>query len=539
MPAEELPAASFGDLKDGAEFDFVVVGSGFGGSVAALRLAEKGYSVAVLEAGRHFRDREFPRTNWNLRKFLWAPKLLCFGIQRLTLLRDVLVLHGAGVGGGSLVYANVLLEPGGGFFDAPAVRRLAPDLRERLRPHFATARRMLGVTPYPRTEPADAILRRIALETGRGATFRPTDVGVFFGAPGVAVPDPYFGGEGPGRAGCTLCGGCMVGCRHNAKNTLAKNYLWLAARRGARIFSMSTLKRIAEGDGGFLLTVRRTGYGLRRRRVRSRNLVLAAGVLGTLRLLLDRRNRFHRLPPRVGLDVRTNSEMIAGATARRGETNWSEGVAISSGFWPEDETHVEVVRYPAGSDAMSLLGMRLTPPGPIWRRLLSWCAATLRRPLDALRLWWPFGWARRSTILLVMQVREARLRLRSGGVGPWRRLRSEREPGTTPPPVEVPSGLETVRRFAAAVDGIPQATIPSLFNISTTAHILGGAVMGTSPEDGVVDLGGRVFGYDNLWIVDGSVLPANLGVNPSLTIAALAEHAMSRIPGAPPTAARP
>lgn len=528
MRAETLDA-----LPDGARFDFVVVGSGFGGSVAALRLAEKGYSVAVLEAGRHFEDGDFPRTNWRLDRWLWAPRFGCLGIQRLTFLDDALVLSGAGVGGGSLVYANTLLEPGEAFYASPECRRLAPDLRERLAPHFRTARRMLGAVPVPRLFPADEALRRVAAGLGREGTFHRAEVGVHFGEPGLTAPDPYFGGEGPPRAGCVWCGGCMVGCRHNAKNTLPKNYLHLACRRGARVFALAGAVRIEElqgSRGGFAVTVRRPGWSFRSKRLLAGSLVLSAGVLGTVRLLLEPSNRLSRLPPRLGRDVRTNSEVLSGSTARSNAVDWSEGLAITSGIWPDDETHAEVVRYPAGSDAASLLAMRHARGDTLLRRLGALAAAVAARPLDTWRLR-PPGWARRTTILLFMQAADSRLRLvlRRSPLG--RRLASEPEEGAPPPPRTLPAAELTLERFCAETGGVAQDSIAGvLLGLSTTAHILGGAAMGRGPEEGVVDLQGRVFGYENLRVLDGSVVPANLGVNPALTIAALAEHAMESVP---------
>jgi len=532
-----MKVETYAELPGDGAFDFVVVGSGFGGSVSALRLAEKGYSVAVLEAGRHFEDAEFPASNWDLPRFLWRPELFWFGIQRLTLLRDVMILSGAGVGGGSLVYANTLLEPGEAFYGSAPARRLAPDLRERLKPHFETARRMLGAATTPKAFAADRILSEVAGDLGRAATFQPTQVGVYFGEPGKTAADPYFAGEGPERAGCTFCGGCMVGCRYNAKNTLAKNYLPLAQRRGARIFSRCTVTRLQEIDGGrdgFRVTVERSGWSSGVKRVTARRLVLSAGVLGTLRLLLNPANRLNRLPAGVGREVRTNSEVLLGATARGDATDWSEGIAISSGMWPDDDTHVEVVRYPAGSDAMSLLAARPAGSGPLALRLLRLLWTALSRPLETWRLR-PSGWARRSTILLCMQPAESRLRLRlvSRGFGLGWKLVTEPEPGAPAPPKDLPAATRTLERFCVKADAIAQGSLAGgLLDVSTTAHILGGAAMGPDAGHGVTGLDGKVFGYDTLWILDGSSIPANLGVNPSLTIAALAEHAMAQVPAA-------
>lgn len=495
--------------------------------MSALRLAEKGYTVAVLESGRHFRDADFPRTNWDVRRYLWLPKLFCLGLQRLTLLDDVLVLSGAGVGGGSLVYANTLLEPGDGFYASPEVRRLAPDLRAALKPHYATAKRMLGAARVPRLFPADEALREIAEETGRGATFHPVDAAVFFGESGKTVPDPYFGGKGPERAGCKFCGGCMTGCRHNAKNTLTKNYLHLAQALGAKVFARTTARRINDTGNGFEVVVRRSGWGFGEKRLRARRLVVSAGVLGTLRLLLASRDGLPRLSRRLGRDVRTNAEVLSGSTEFSGKTDWSQGLAITAGMRPDDATSVEAVRYGAGSDAMSLLAVRDTPAATRRGRLARLAWRFVARPLESARVLNPFGWAKRSTILLFMQTSDSRLRLALSG----RRLRSRPEDGAPPPPPDFPAAADVLRRFARKTGGVPQVSVAgALLGVSTTAHILGGAVIGRDADEGVVGLDGRAFGHEGLMILDGSIVPGNLGVNPSLTIAALAENAMSRVP---------
>ena len=520
----------YGGLADGARFDFVIVGSGFGGSVCALRLAEKGYSVAVLEAGRHFLDADFARTNWDLPRWLWLPRFFFFGIQRLTLLRGLLVLSGAGVGGGSLVYANTLLEPGEGFFGSPECRRLSSDLAGLLRPHYETARRMLGAVLPPRLSAGDDVLRSCAEDMGRGETFHTVPVGVYFGEAGKTAPDPYFGGKGPARAGCRFCGACMVGCRHNAKNTLVKNYLHLALALGARVFSRTAVESLAaDAGGGYRLRLRRSGWSVRGKTLRARRVVVSAGVLGTVRLLMASSATLGGLPPLLGRHVRTNAEVLMGSTSRAEGRDFSEGLAISAGMRPDDDTQVEAVRYPAGSEALLALSVRATPSGPLWRRLGRLALDALGHPLESLRMLLPIGLARRSTILLVMQAADARIRLALGGCFG---LTSAPEPGSAPLPTEHASASEVLRRFAAKTDGVLLEPVMGLFGLSTTAHILGGAAMGTGQGDGVTDLYGRVFGKEGLWVVDGSLVPANLGVNPSLTITALAEHAMSAVPTA-------
>jgi cholesterol oxidase len=526
-------------------YDFIVVGSGFGGSVSALRLAEKGYRVLVVEAGKRFRPEDFPKTNWNVRKFLWMPGLFCYGIQRLTLLRDVLVLSGAGVGGGSLVYANTLLIP----LDEVFSRDTWPagsDWRARLEPHYQTARRMLGVTRTPKVWPGDECLRRFAERLGRLDTFHYTDVAVLFGErPGEAAGDPYFGGEGPARATCNYCGGCMVGCRYHAKNTLDMNYLFFAEKLGAEILP-ETLVTLLEmdGSGGYLVHTRRSTRKLRRGRrvLRAHNVVLAAGAMGTTDLLLRCREAgtLPDLPAALGSFVRTNSEVLTGATARSAEVNYSEGIAIASGLYATPDTHLEVVRYSEGSDFMSFLGTLQVDGGTCFTRPLRWIWTCLRYPIDLLRSLNPFGWARRTVILLVMQTVQNSLRLVRRRHWYWpfaRRLGSQRDPGQPPIPSHIPVANEAARAIAACIGGFPSSAINELIlNVPITAHILGGACMAAGPDRGVVDEHNRVFGHDGLWVVDGASVPANLGVNPSLTITAVAEHAMSAIPPKDPAA---
>ena len=529
--------------------DFVVVGSGFGGSVSALRLAEKGYRVLVLERGKRFGDQDFARSNWSVGKYLWAPALGCRGILEMSLLRDVLVLHGAGVGGGSLGYANVLLEPGDSLFEAPGWRHLA-DWQALLRPHYATARRMLGVAQNPRLWPADDVLRQIADKAGCGDSFQATPVGVYFGEPGVEHPDPYFGGSGPARAGCIHCGGCMVGCRHNAKNTLTKNYLYFAERLGARIAAECEavdLQPMHEGLAGARYAVtyrRRARWGkARTARVLTRNVVLAAGVLGTLSLLFHCREVSRTLPalsPHLGSNVRTNGEELLGVTARGRDLDYSEGVAITSIFAPNATTRIEPVRYPAGSSLMMLLSAPLVEGGSyLGRRLVRLVREIARRPMDFLHAHFGGHWAERTTILLVMQTEDHHLRLGRGRsvLTLFRRGLVVRPGAGEGVPAELSIGHEVTREFARRMVGIPQGAVnESLLNIATTAHILGGCPMGESAAEGVVNSKGEVHGYPGLFVVDGSVVPANPGVNPSLTITALAEYFMSAIAANSPRA---
>ncbi|WP_200206437.1 FAD-dependent oxidoreductase [Micromonospora coerulea] len=525
-------------------YDVVVIGSGFGGSVTALRLAEKGYTVGVLEAGRRFADDQFPQTSWRARRFLWAPKLGCYGLQRITLLRSadrkagggVMVLSGAGVGGGSLVYANTLYEPLDAFYADPQWRDIT-DWRDELARHYDQAKRMLGVTTYPIQTGADRAMRAVAERMGVGHTFHATPVGVHIGRPGERVPDPYFGGAGPERTGCTHCGSCMTGCRHGAKNTLVKNYLWLAERLGAQVQPLTTVTAVRPAaGGGYDVHTERTGAWLRKRRqvIHADQVVFAAGALGTQRLLHEMKatGALPGLSPRLGELTRTNSEAILGASvprqrARERRVDFTEGVAITSSFHPDPQTHIEPVRYGRGSNAMGLLQSLLVDGGP--HRVRRWLGSIVRQPGLAARMLSVRGWSERTVIALVMQSADNSLttRWRRGPLG--RRLVSGPGHGA-PNPTWIPAGNHAVRLLAEEIDGTPGGALTEPFNIPMTAHILGGAVIGATPADGVIDPYHRVYGHPGLHVVDGAAVSANLGVNPSLTITAQAERAMSGWP---------
>ena len=524
-------------------FDFVIIGSGFGGSVSAMRLTEKGFRVLVLERGKRWRDQDFARTNWIVWKYLWLPALRCFGILEMSLLNGVLVLHGSGVGGGSLGYANVLLEPSDDLFAAPAWRDLA-DWKTLLRPHYDCAKQMLGVATNPRLWRADAALKEIATDLGRGDTFRATQVGVFFGEEGKTVPDPYFGGQGPDRAGCQHVGACMVGCRNNAKNTLVKNYLYFAEKWGAQIRAETHVHDIVplaenQSDGARyeIAYHSSTAFAQSTRRIRARNVVLSAGVLGTLDLLFRCRDITRSLPnlsPRLGDLVRTNSEALLGVLNRDRAANFSEGIAITSIFQADANTNIEPVRYPAGSSLMLFLtAAPLIEAGSnILARIFKTLWAAIRHPLDFINARFIPPTARRTTILLVMQTKDnlMRLRLGRGLFTLFRRGLICLRDAEKPIDAEVDIAHRVAHAFAHKTNGIAMGALnESLLNIPTTAHILGGCPIGRDAEHGVVDLDFQVHNYPGLYVVDGSIMPANPGVNPSLTITALAEYAMSRI----------
>ena len=532
------------DTKDDV-FDYVIIGSGFGGSVSAMRLAEKGYTVLVLERGKRYQDRDFSKTSWNLWKYLWLPGLRCFGVLEITPFRTVLALHGAGVGGGSLGYANVLVEPDESMFASPKWSQLA-DWKTILEPHYETARRMLGVTRNQEQWEGDRILREIADEMGRGDTFRHTDVGVFFGEPEEEVEDPYFEGKGPKRAGCNFCGGCMVGCRYNAKNTLVKNYLYFAEAWGAevrpecRAREIQPLDNEQEDGARFEIGYRSSTNWIRkpRRTVRARNVVISAGVIGTLDLLFRCRDVKCSLPmisPRLGEDVRNNNEAFMGSISRSWKTDFSKGIAISSIFSADDETHIEPVRYPAGSAMMAiLLGSPLVESGgSAWIRILKTIMMILMHPVDFLVSKAFPHVAKRMTILMAMQTRESKLKIRFGRhlLTLFRRglVSAKSEEGMPEAKVEV--GHRVAEAFAEKTNGITMGSFTEgLFNVPTTAHLLGGCPMGRNASEGVIDADCRVHNYPGMYVIDGSIMPGNPGLNPSLTITALAEHAMSKIP---------
>jgi cholesterol oxidase len=522
-----------GRTTTGEHYDVLVVGSGFGGSVTALRLTEKGYRVGVLEAGRRFTDEEFATTSWRIRKFLYAPRLGLYGIQRIHLLPDAVVLCGAGVGGGSLVYANTLYVPPTEFFEDPQWSGIT-DWERELAPFYDQATRMLGVTKVPHRTPLDDVFAEVAQDMGVGHTFSLTPVGVFFGEePGKTVPDPFFGGVGPARSGCQECGSCMTGCRHNAKNTLPKNYLGLAEAAGAVVHPLTTVRIVRpRAQGGYAVETVRTGPAMRGRRTfTADHVVVAAGTYNTQRLLHRMRDDgfLPRISARLGHHSRTNSESIVGAVSTRKDTDFTRGVAITSSFFPDERTHIEPVRYGKGSNLMGLLGTVLTDGVEGVPRWKVWVKEIAANPRIAARSLSVRRWSERGAIALVMQSVDNSLTVRGvkGRLG--FRLTSTQGDGE-PNPTWIPAGNDASRRIAEKIDGFPMGQLGDLIDAPMTAHFVGGACIGADPEHGVIDGYHRVFGHDGLHVVDGSAVSANLGVNPSLTITAQAERAMSLWP---------
>ncbi|GED97270.1 cholesterol oxidase [Gordonia crocea] len=522
----------------------LIIGSGFGGSVSALRLTEKGYRVGVIEAGRRFTDDQFAKTSWRLRKFVWAPKLGLLGVQRIHLLKDVMILAGAGVGGGSLNYANTLYKPPTPFFRDRQWAHIT-DWESELTPYYDQAARMLGVVTNPTFTNSDRVMKEVAEEMGAGDTFVATPVGVFFGEktggqgkPGQTVPDPYFGGAGPERTACTECGACMTGCRVGAKNTLVKNYLGLAESAGAQVVERTTVDALRQRtDGTWEVSTHGSSswgpLGARKRTFTADNVIMAAGTFNTQKLMhAAKLSTLPKISDAMGVLTRTNSESILGAMSTKIDpaSDYSEGVAITSSFHPDESTHIEPVRYGKGSNAMAYLQTVLTDGGSRVNRMGQALKQFLRHPTWLPRLMVPRGWSQKTVIALVMQSSDNSLTTFVRKRGPFRYVTSRQGHGE-PNPTWIPAGNEATRRIADKLHGgIAGGTWGDIFNIPLTAHYLGGCVISDDPSGGVIDPYHRVWNYPSLYVVDGASITANLGVNPSLSISAQAERAASLWP---------
>ena len=529
------------------DFDFIVIGSGFGGSVSALRLVEKGYRVAVMEMGRRWTPDNLPHSSWSIHRWLWRPSLGLRGFFNMQFFKHATIFHGCAVGGGSITYASTLLSPPDKVWEAGSWSGVA-DWKAEMPRHYETASRMLGVTENRILGPADYLLKKAAEAEGSGHTFYCTKVGIFEpeeGEPGnQTFPDPFFGGEGPARTTCIGCGGCMMGCRYGAKNTLDLTYLYLAEKRGARLFpetrvvNVQPLSGASDGSAGYEVSTINSTRWIHRQpcRFTCRGVVFSASSLGTMELLfqLKERGSLPAISGQLGQHVRTNSESLIGARTPGYFEDVSQGIAIGSGVYIDEHTHIEAVRYPKGSDTMGFLTTILTDGRPGPQRIALWLknvlASLLRHPFKTVRVLQPLGWAREFVILLCMQALDGEIEMRwqRPWFWPFRKFLVSRGEKV---PTYIPKANDFAKTLAQLTGGFPMSMLPEiLFNVPGTAHCIGGCVIADSPNHGVVDSHHRVFNYKNMYICDGSVVAANLGVNPSLTITALAERAMSFIP---------
>lgn len=514
-------------------YDYIVIGSGFGGSVSAMRLGEKGYSVLVLEKGKRWASTDFPKTDWGLPKYLWMPVLKWFGFQKLTFFNEVFVISGVGVGGGSLVYANTHMMPRANFY-TNALWGHFKDWKTVLSPYFEKAKFMLGTTQYKKDNPEDVILREVAEEMGKGNSFKSVDgVGVYLGDP-QKTTDPYFKGLGPDRQGCTECAACMTGCRYNAKNTLDKNYLWFAENMfGAKVEAETLVTKIEHINGEYVIHTQSSTswFGANKRVYRSKGLVVSGGVLGTVDLLLRQKHVHKTLPnlsDKLGENILTNSEMLSGVGGADRKLN--NGLAISRVFSPDENTQIEICKFSDGSGSMMHLGTLAVGPGTPPVRTVKLIGNLLRHPITFLRLFFTKAPSDRGVIFLIMQTLENSMRIRLGWSLFGRTMKMVNDSNQRVP-TYIPVGQEALYRYAKKVNGVPMNALTEItFGLASTAHILGGCPMGATAADGVVDDYFRVHGYPNMYILDGSIMPCNLGVNPSLTITTFAEYAMDNIP---------
>lgn len=516
------------------DYDYIIIGSGFGGSVSALRLSEKGYRVLVIEKGKWFKDEDFAENNWDLKRWLWLPKMGMRGIFRITFMRHITVLSGVGVGGGSLTYANTLPVPKPAFFKTGSWNGLA-DWEAELAPHYTEAYRMLGAEKNPRLGTADKAVEELAKEIGREDHFEPSKVAVYFGQPGKTVPDPYFGGKGPDRTGCIHCGACMTGCKHNAKNTLDKNYLYLAQQLGAKIQAESEVFDVnpldgASGATGYRVKYKSTGKGKKVvSEVTAKGVVFAAGVMGTMPLLLGLKNTsLPRLSDRLGEDIRTNNEALVTVTSLEKKTkDYTRGIAIGSVLHTDEHSHLEPVRYGEGSGFFRLMTVPMAFGKNVLIRGWRMWIGILKQPIKVMRTLFSSKYSRRTSILLFMQHLDSTIKVKKGRL---MKLRTKKGEGPSPSPF-IPRAGELAKSYEKIVKGKAFVGFTeTLMGIPSTAHILGGAVMGATAGEGVIDKDNKVFGYENMMVCDGSMISANPGVNPSLSITAISELAMSKMP---------
>lgn len=510
------------------EYDYIIIGSGFGGSVSALRLTEKGYKVLVIEKGKWYRPEDFPKTNWNLKKWLWVPFLKWFGIMKMSFFKHVVVISGTGVGGGSLVYANTLPVPKKNFFISGSWKNLA-DWQSELDPFYKIALKMLGAQKNPHLFDGDKALEELATSLDIKDDFSATDVAVFFGTPNKKVSDPYFGGKGPERTGCNFCGGCMTGCRIGAKNTLDKNYLYLAQQQGAQILAENEVIDVLPNNGEYTITFKSsTSYFSRKKRVRAKGVIFSGGVLGTVKLLLKlKKHSLPKLSDYLGADIRTNNESLISVTNLNRTKEMSKGVAIGSILHTDENSHLEIVRYAKGSGFWRLSHLPLTHGKNTIVRVVKMATSFIRNPLSYIKLYTVKDWSKSTAILLFMQTLDSTLKFKLNGFGQMNTSVSNGDK----PSAFISESLSLAKQYAKITKGKETVFgLEPLAGIPSTAHILGGAVMSDNPKNGVIDKNNQVFGYKNMYVCDGAMISANPGVNPSLSITAITERAMSKIP---------
>ena len=515
------------------EYDYIIIGSGFGGSVSALRLSEKGYKVLVIEKGKWYKAEDFPKTNWNFRKWLWLPSVRFFGIMKLTIFRHVAVLSGTGVGGGSLVYANTLPIPKSTFFKTGSWSKLL-DWETELAPHYKESLKMLGATKNPKLFDGDLGLKKVAQKLGMEDKFDATNVAVYFGEENVTKEDPYFEGMGPDRTGCNYCGACMTGCRNNSKNTLDKNYLYLAQKYGAEILAEHEVFDVRpidseDGENGYEVSIKTsTKLFTKSKILKSKGVIFSGGVLGTIKLLLKlKTNSLPNISDRIGHDIRTNNETLVSVSSLEKETNFSKGVAIGSILDTDENSHLEICRYSEGSNAWKLVHLPYVTGSNVFTRLAMVLVSLIKSPIKYFKIYFANSWAKKTVVLLFMQTLDSTIKFKLNAFG---FMSSSVSSGKKPTPF-IPESVKLIKEYSNAVNGVSTSfALETLAGIPSTAHILGGAVMGENISDGVIDKNNKIFGYKNLYIIDGSMISSNPGVNPSLSIAAIAEHAMHQIP---------
>ncbi|MFT7057414.1 MAG: cholesterol oxidase [Roseivirga sp.] len=515
------------------EYDYVIIGSGFGGSVSALRLSEKGYKVLVVEKGKWFKAKDFPKTNWNFKKWLWIPGLRFFGIMKISIFRQIAILSGTGVGGGSLVYANTLPIPKSKFFKTGSWSKLN-DWENDLAPYYKEALRMLGAAKTPRLFDGDIALKKVAQKLGMEGKFDSTNVAIYFGEENVTKPDPYFEGIGPERTGCNYCGACMTGCSNNSKNTLDKNYLYLAQKYGAEILAENEVYDVTPlttegGASGYEVAIKTsTNFFTKRKKVKSRGVIFSGGVLGTVKLMLKlKTGSLPNISDRLGHDIRSNNETLVSVSSLEKDKNFSKGVAIGSILDTDENSHLEVCRYAEGSNAWKLMHLPYVTGSTIFSRLSMVVVSLIKSPVKYFKTYFVNSWAKKTVVLLFMQTLDSTLRFKRNRFG---LMSSTVSTGKKPTPF-IPESVKLIKEYSKAVNGVSTSfALETIAGIPSTAHILGGAVMGENQSEGVIDKNNKVFGYEHLYVIDGAMISANPGVNPSLTITAIAERAMSQIP---------